>query len=201
MNKRRLHHLWTKFRALNPWYFVVLAVVSGVICIIALRSNNEHMVRLRSAVYSADKDNGNVEQALNNLRSYVNSHMNTDLTTPDGVYPPIQLKYTYDRLVQAESAKVAQTNSQLYTQAENYCQQQVPDGFSGRYRIPCVTQYIDDHGAQTSAIPDALYKFDFASPAWSPDLAGWSLVVFIVSAVVAVVLLALKLLFKRAKVI
>src|SRR5438105_3803142 len=78
MNKRRLHHLWTKLRIIKPWYFLVLALVSGVVCVFALRANNEHMIRLRDAVYSADKNNTDVQQALRNLQAYVTSHMNTN---------------------------------------------------------------------------------------------------------------------------
>ena len=36
-------------------------------------------------------------------------------------------------------------------------------------------------GIEQKNIPDSLYKFDFVSPTWSPDLAGWSLLVAIVS--------------------
>lgn len=196
MNKQYLHHVWTKFRGLNPWYFVALMVISGVVCTVALRSNNQHMIKLRSAVYAADKNNGDVTTALNDLRSYVNGHMNTNLATPDGVYPPIQLKYTYDRLVQAESQQVASTNSVLYTQAEDYCQQQIPNGFSGRYRVPCVMQYVNNHGLHTATIPESLYQFNFATPVWSPDLAGWSLVVTVLSFILALLLFVLRL-FKR----
>src|SRR3569623_2135985 len=102
--------------------------------------------------------------------------MNTYLATSAGLYPPNQLKYTYDRLVKAEGDRVTLANSQLYTQAQVYCQQQNSVDFSGRNRVPCITNYVNTHGIKTQAIPDALYKFDFVSPRWSPDLAGWSMV-------------------------
>ena len=178
MDKRRLHHFWTEFREIRPWYFLVLALISGIICIAALRSNNEHMLQLRQAVYTADQNNGNVEQALQNLRDYVYAHMNTDLAAgPNAVHPPIQLKYTYDRLVAAENAQVQAANTHLYTDAQTYCQEIIPTGFSGRYRESCINQYVLTHGAKAPEIPKNLYEFDFVSPKWSPDLAGWSLVV------------------------
>jgi hypothetical protein len=143
------------------------------------------MVRLRSAVYVADKDNGDVNGALKKLQAYVVAHMNTSLTAGSGaIYPPIQLTYTYQRLEAAQSASVAnlqKTNLQLYTQAEDYCQAKIPIGFSGRYRVPCIEQYITSHGFGNDltmpTIPASLYEFSFISPTWSPDLAGWSLVV------------------------
>lgn len=197
MNKRHLHHVWTIFRYLKPWYFLVLAVIFGLMSINALRTNNEQMVRLRDAVYSADQNDGDVSTALDNLRSFVNAHMNTTLTTPDGVYPPIQLKYTYDRLVQAESSTVNAANTQIYTQAQAYCEQQDPVDFSGHNRVPCIESYVTSHGATAQPIPDDLYKFSFASPAWSPDLAGWSLVVTALSVLLFVVTFIIDRWFKR----
>lgn len=188
MNKRHLHHIWRYFRTIKPWYFLILTLVSGVIAITALRSNNQHMVTLRNTVYQADKDGGDYRAALNNLRNYVYAHMNTNLVAgADAVYPPIQLKYTYDRLVTAESARVAAANQQVYTDAQAYCEQLYPDSFSGGPRVPCITNYVGTHGTKAQPIPDDLYKFSFASPAWSPDLAGWSLLVTVLSAALFVV--------------
>ena len=168
--------MWTKFRKIKPGYFLVIAVISAVVCIFALRANNEHMIKLRSAVYAADKSNSNVQPALQRLQAYVTSHMNTNLDTGNGtVYPPIQLKYTYQRILQSQSESAATTNTQLYTEAQTYCQQQDSVDFSGRNRVPCIEQYVETHDAQLASVPAALYEFSFASPSWSPDLAGWSM--------------------------
>jgi hypothetical protein len=183
MNKRKAHHLWTKIRWIKPWYFLALAVVSGVVCVFALRANNQHMVELREAVYAADKNNTDVQAPLKELQSYVTSHMNTSLAADNtSVYPPIQLKYTYERLQQAQADQFAQTNQDLYTEAQHHCEALNSTDFSGRNRVPCIESYVESHSTvRFSQIPDSLYKFAFASPAWSPDLAGWSLVVAVVS--------------------
>lgn len=195
MNKRHLHHLWTKFRILKPWYFLTLAILSGLICLFALRANNQHMVKLRNAVYSADKNDTDVQTALSQLQAYVTGHMNTNLTAGNtSVYPPIQLKYTYQRLQAAQSDQLANANSDLYTDAQHYCEQQDSVDFSGHNRVPCIENYVETHdAAQLPVIPDALYKFSFISPSWSPDLAGWSLVVAATCGLLFVVALALKL--------
>ena len=40
--------------------------------------------------------------------------------------------------------------------------------------------YLQNHtNAKLTVIPDSLYKFNFLSPTWSPDMAGWSMVVAI----------------------
>lgn len=198
MNKRHLHHLWTRFRVIKPWYFLALTVVSGSICAISLRDNYKHMVILRNDVYAADKANGDVMGALNNLRNYVYAHMNTDLATgPDAVYPPIQLKYTYDRLVAAEAARVTAVNTQIYSQAQALCEQLDPVDFSGKNRVPCITDYVNTHGTKPQPVPDALYKFSFISPKWSPDLAGWSLVITIITAILTSVAFIAQRWFKK----
>src|SRR5476649_2248726 len=129
------------------WLFLALILVSSSLSVVALRHNNQTMAKLRSAVYAADKNNSDVNVALNNLRDYVYTHMNTNLNSGGNtIKPPIQLKYTYQRLVLAQQQQLESTNSQLYTEAENYCQQQDPTDFYGYYRVPCVQNYVSSHG-------------------------------------------------------
>ena len=80
--------------------------------------------------------------------------------------------------MQAQVQKQDQTT--LYNQAQTYCEGLNSTDFSGHNRVPCIEQYVQSHGgtSQPAAnIPDALYKFAFVTPVWSPDLAGWSIVV------------------------
>lgn len=186
MDKKHWHHLWTKTRWAKPWYFLVLAIISAVVCVFALRANNQHMITLREAVYSADKNNTDVQKPLKDLQAYVTTHMNTSLTAGNtSVYPPIQLKYTYERLSNAQKEQFAKSNTDLYTEAQHYCEQQNSVDFSGHNRVPCIEQYVQGHtSAQAPTIPDALYKFAFVSPSWSPDLAGWSMLVAALSAII-----------------
>jgi len=198
MNKRHLHHVWTKFRMIKPWYFLAIGLLLGTVWIFALRANNQHMVKLRDAVYAADKSGQGVDTALNNLRQYIYGHMNTNPASgADAVYPPIQLKYTYDRLVAAENSRVAAVNTQVYTDAQHYCEQLYPGSFSGGPRVPCITDYVNSHGIKSQTIPDGLYKFSFISPRWSPDLAGWSELLAILSFLLAIVTFVIDRWFKR----
>lgn len=193
MNMKQIKKLakraWQRFSNLRPLYFLLITLILGGICIAALRQNNEHMAQLKTAVYQADKANGNVQQTLDNLQAYVTSHMNTNLSTGKGtVYPPIQLHYTYLRLVASEEQSSISANAGLYTAAQSYCQALDPLDFSGRNRVPCIEQYVTSHGASVATIPTSLYEFDFVTPSWSPDLAGWSLLLTIVSLAVTALL-------------
>ncbi len=186
--KNQINQLANVLKATKPWHLLLLTVISSAICVYALRANNEHMNELRNQVYTADKNSGNVQAALENLAKYVTSNMNTSLGSgPNSVYPPIQLKYSYGRVTTGQSAVLEQQNTSLYTEAENYCQAQIPQGFSGRYRIPCIEQYVTAHSLQGANIPSALYEFDFISPTWSPDLAGWTLLTSAALAILTVV--------------
>ncbi len=179
MNKKKLHHIWKIVRRASYWYFLAAFLVCGLIAAMSLRHNNLTALALRDEVLQTDKDNGNTEVALKKLREYVYSHMNTNLASDTSVYPPIQLKYRYERLVQAEKDKAAATNGNIYNDAQNYCEKNFPQSFYGAGRLPCIQNYLDTHPyvqPQPKSIPDSLYKFDFASPVWSPDLAGLSLV-------------------------
>jgi len=148
------------------------------------------MITLRNDVYSADKNDTNVSLALQKLQSYVTRHMNTNLAAANGIYPPIQLKYTYQRILNQESSTAANSNATLYTDAQNYCQQVIPGAFSGRTRVPCIEQYVQSHDSNLPTVPTELYEFDFISPSWSPDLAGWTLVIAIASFLIFVVSLS-----------
>lgn len=175
MNKRHLHHILVQLRKVRVLYFVIPILISGFIAVSALRQNNITAINLRDQVLQVDKENGDVEAALRTLREHVYSHMNSNLAVPGGAYPPVQLKYRYERLVEAEKGRVTNANAALYTEAQKYCEALIPDGRS-LGRIDCIQNYITSRGAVTEqSVNDSLYKFDFTPPLWSPDLAGWSL--------------------------
>lgn len=180
MHKRHLYRTLKFLRRISAWYFIVAILISGVIAVVALRQNNLTAISLRDQVLQIDEKNGDVESALRDLREYVYSHMNSSLAAPGGAYPPVQLKYRYERLLTEEKARVSAINGTLYTEAQGYCERLIPEGRSLN-RIDCIQNYITSRGGTAEkAIPDALYKFDFQPPLWSPDLAGWSLVLFAV---------------------
>ena len=168
---------FAKIARVSARTWLYLFVATSIVCVLALRHNNQTMVKLRDAVYAADKDNKDVNAALNNLSHYVFGHMNTNLSSGNNnIKPPIQLKYTYQRLVDVQQNQIQAANQQIYTDAELYCQS-INNAYFGTTRVPCVQNYVANHPIKQADIniPAGLYQFDFASPAWSPDLAGWSL--------------------------
>lgn len=178
MNKRLLHHYEKRLRPISGWYLLIATVFFLSIAAFALRQNNLRMIELRDQVFQADEAGEGVEGALRDLRAHVHSHMNADLTSSDtAIHPPIQLQYTYDRLVEKEQARVRAANQSVYREAEQTCEDRFPAGRLANGRVQCVEQYVLENGIQAKEIPKELYQFDFVSPRWSPDLAGWSLLI------------------------
>jgi hypothetical protein len=182
------------------WGFLVLAGASGLITLNAYRANSSHAKELYDHLIAEDAAGGDVEGALSDLRSYMYAHMNTAIGSPTGVKPPIQLKGTYDRLVAAEKARAADAktaNANLYNTAQQVCEKEVPNGLSGRGRVPCIEAYVTSHAQSetVNSIPAALYQYDFASPAWSPDTAGFGIVL---TAVLFLIFLYRWLTYRRA---
>ena len=135
MNKRHLHHVWRKLKPINTWFFFGGFVLFLGIGIYGARANNLQSIKLRDAVLAADQANGDVETPLVKLREHMYSHMNSGLSSGN-LQQPIQLKYRYERLVEAEKQRVTQTNDQIYTEAQKYCEALYPTGFRADHVCP-----------------------------------------------------------------
>lgn len=197
MSKRLAQHVWRYVRKVHPLFFFGLSLVLAWVCVQQLKQNNLGMIARRDAVFRADKENGDVEGALRELRTYIYGHMNTSLTTgPNPVYPPIQLKYTYERKQAERQAQLGQNRSTLYHEAQQACDSQGRD-LSVSDTVSCIENYAAERGVQLATIPDALYKFDFTSAKWTPDLAGWSLVGSVVSMLACILLVGIRFAAKR----
>lgn len=175
--RSQIKHILRSF----PWLLLCVGLIaSAASSLLALRTNYLGASPYIEAVFKADQENGNIEKALYELRTYTYSHMNVDLQAVSGAKPPIQLKHRYEQLVEAEKKRVMLTNDVVVRQGENLCGQQFPDHAQRISKTQCVQNYVLENGTKEQVVPDALYKFDFISPKWSPDLAGWSIVCFII---------------------
>jgi hypothetical protein len=154
------------------------------------------MVRLRQAVFDADKNNANVEPALQKLRQYVYGHMNTDLSGGnEAIKLPIQLTFSYDRAVVVEKDRVVQTNAKVAADAQKFCEQKLSTGFFGATRVACIEQYTAEHGVKENPVSLEYYTFNFISPYWTFDFAGVS----ILTSAFLLLLLAIKVVGRSVK--
>lgn len=192
IEKRTLRHHYRRVRFIRPWHFLLAALVFFLLGVYGLRQNNLHMVELRDEVIKADERGGNVEKPLEELRNYVYSHMNTDLSSgPYGIDPPIQLKSKYQRLLEQREESLAQVNEQVKARAESICARKHPEKGYNSPRVACVQRYVQNNAEQPGDVPKELYTFDFVSPKWTPDFAGISLVLGVMTSMLFLVWLVL----------
>ena len=207
----------TKIRRLEQiktWQLVVLLILSGFMSATFLRLNNVGMIDRRDAVKQADVDGDEtvIAKRLYDLQRFVASHMNTD---PGSVPLEHSYKRAYDRALQEFEAQIAsQSNNNTGAEVRAYCDAQAQQGGWGRFLAsadPRYVQCINDKWNEYPSAENVNYHFQapstapyyhtFVSPRWSPDFAGWSLVVTGIIALIIVVrfiiLVILRILIKR----
>ena len=141
------------------------------------------MVERRAAVITADKegDSETTKARLYDLQRYVTAHMNADMGK--GVY----LEYSYKKDVAAvynQAANYSNPNGNIYQKAQDVCRPQFTE-WSWAY-IQCTTDELAKYPSSgdlvdSVQIPKAdTYLHSYVSPLWSPDFAGWSVLVSVV---------------------
>lgn len=190
---KRLHHWFTVIRRVKTWQLLIVLVLLVGASAFFLRQNNLQMIELKNLVKKADEDNKDIDKALLNLQHYVTAHMNTSLG--EGV----ALQNTYERAYTAAvnaAANSSNPNAALYAQVEAECQ----PVFRRTHSFPAYTQCAHDKLSQIAPGQDAmsnlktpspdLYRYNFTSPLWSPDLAGFTVVLTVIAAIMLVFRLA-----------
>ena len=195
-HKRQIKRGIGWLQRIHTWQLVLLLIVVGVVAATFLRLNNIGMIERRTAVFSADKE-GNAETIrarLFDLQRYSAAHMNASSGT---IY--LEEQYGRDTRVAIEAASARDMANNINSQADEVCKAQF-GGYSQAY-VQCFAAELAKYPSGSNA-PDkanlpspSLYRHDFTSPAWSPDFAGFTLVICgIIVLLIVVRLLGLALL-------
>jgi hypothetical protein len=189
-DKRRVERNIRQLQRIKTWQLVILFILACFVSATFLRLNNIGMVERRTAVVSAD-DSGDATATINrlyDLQRYVSAHMNTDLGK--GVYLESSYKRDYQAAIDA-AASDNNPNGNIYKKAQEVCAPQFTR-YSYAY-LQCTTGELAKYPAASdpasSVKEPALntYLHSYVSPLWSPDFAGWSVLVSIVLAVMIIV--------------
>lgn len=192
MNKRSIRHWLQRLKRVRTWQLIIVLLLVALAATTLLRMNNLGMVERRNAVLHADEkgDKEVIRSSLVELQRYISGHMNTDLG--GGLY--LSRSYERDRAAVLEAAgNVSNPNSAIYQQASVECRSRFQGG-TASFRNDYVQCVIEKVGSLSSAqdptagieLPRAgNYRYDFASPVWTPDLAG--LVVALAALIIAVI--------------
>jgi hypothetical protein len=202
--KRQVRRSIKDLQRVKTWQLIIVLILVGFLAATFLRLNNIGMVERRTAVMAADEA-GNQEdiiKRLYDLQRYVSTHMNTDMGK--GVYLEASYKRDSQKILDA-AASQQNENGNIYKKAQEVCAPRF-SGYSAAY-LQCTTSELAKYPAATDLISAAKlpvadsYLHDFVSPVWSPDFAGWSLVVCAVLVLMIIArligLAVLKLLLRR----
>lgn len=163
------------------------------------------MVQRRDAVLQADKvgDPVAIQARLYDLQRYVTAHMNADMGS---IY--LENQYKHDSQTAIDTASGATNpNGNIFKKAQQVCAPRYSG--LGHYSLPyqqCVIDQLNQYPSATT-LQDSLqlpkaeaYRFSYISPLWSPDFAGFSVLIclLIVAMIVArfLGLLILRLILK-----
>lgn len=160
----------------------MLLILASFVAATFLRLNNIGMIERRDAVLNADEagDDQITRTRLYDLQRYVATHMNTDLGK--GIY--LESSYNRDKQALLDKASAdSNPNGNIYKKAQDVCAPQF-SRYSAAY-VACTTSELAKYPAandlsQAVKLSPDLYLHVFSSPLWSPDFAGWSVLVCIV---------------------
>lgn len=165
-----------------------------------LRLNSQEMIRLREDVLAVDQQsNGDIqaiEPSLTKLREYVTDHMGTAMGAP------VILEYRYNRIFDQQLAQYANSDSayrrSVYEAAITKC---AAADQAVNERVVCIHQFIiSQPGIAADEIkmpPLQQFSYDFMPPGWSPDLAGFSLILTISLGLTSLILVLTEVVLPR----
>lgn len=184
-----MYHIIRRIQRVKTWQLLIILVLSGFLTATFLRLNNIGMAQRYQSVLTADKEgkDDDIANRMYDLQRYASSHMNAGVEQFD-------LTRQYERDVQKiieAATNDSNPNGNVNAKAEAICHPQFAL-WSPAY-VRCFTDELAKfppapNPADNVVLPNpALYRHAFVSPLWSPDFAGFSLLVFLIIAAVIVV--------------
>lgn len=168
-----------RLQRVKTWQLVVLLLLMGFIAATFLRLNNIEMIQRRDAVLNADK-NGDAQVTqtrLYDLQRYVAGHMNTNMGT---IYLEEQYRRDSQKIIDAQSND-GNPNGNVFKKAQDICRPRYQHlgGYSQAYE-QCVISELKSYAPAGEPVTQVKlpkpeeYRHSYASPTWSPDFAGFS---------------------------
>lgn len=181
-DKRRVKRSIKQLQRVKTWQLLIILILASFVAATFLRLNNIGMDDRRAAVLAADKsgDTEAVQSRLYDLQRYTTEHMNANTG-------PFYLEQQYQRDAQKAvdaASNDSNPNGNINAKAEAVCRPQFTV-WSSAY-VQCFTDELAKYPpspdpSQNVHLPSTdLYRHNFLSPLWSPDFAGWSVLVCIV---------------------
>lgn len=192
-NRRQLYyhvrHIYKQVQRIKIWQLIIVLILSGFITATFLRLNNIGMSQRRESVLSADREarDDDMMNRLFDLQRYSSAHMNADTGQFDLTE---QYKRDVDKAV-TEALSSANSNSRINAEVEAICRPRFSS--TSMAYVQCFKDELEKYPSspnpdeEVSLPSPALYRHSFASPLWSPDFAGFSLLFFMLVAFVILI--------------
>lgn len=202
MDRKKARFTLKRLRYVKTWQLVLILILFGFISATFLRLNNIGMDQRRQAVLQSDKtsDQQAIKARLYDLQRFVTAHMNTDMGS-------VFLEGSYNRAAQGawDSASGKSAHGNIYKKAQEVCAPRFTH-YSTAY-LQCTMSYLEqyapaeDPGAGFHMPLKDAYTFSYVSPIWSPDFAGFSLLICLIIVFIIIARLTgvaiLKMVIKR----
>lgn len=179
-DKRQVKKSIKQLQRVKTWQLIILLILSLVVSATFLRLNNIGMIERRTAVLEADKQGDGIRLSTRmfDLQRYSSAHMNA---ATGSFYLEAEYKRDVRKITDAQSSEA--TTIQDRKQADKTCQARYPGAWSLAY-VYCFNDQLEaavkargQTYQQVSLPSPELYRHEFYSPVWSPDFAGFSLLV------------------------
>lgn len=180
--KQQSTSLLKKIQNLATWQLMVLLMLMTVVVATLLRMNNVRMIERKEAVLAADRsgDLGMVTERLHDLQEYSLKHMNA---STGQVFLENAYRQKINQLINdAKKTIDSQQGQNAYKIAADICDKRFR-GYSQAY-TEC---FLSEVNKQSSSVPTPVeiktlspntYIHSYASPYWSPDLAGFAVLIW-----------------------
>ena len=179
--RRRLKTQLRRIQTIKTWQLVLIFFLMIFVSASLLRLNNVGMIERRDAVMTADRscNKAEIQDRVYALQRYVTSHMNTDLGSR-GVALEHLYNCDYQDKLKGQQEAYQNENGNIFKKVQDICAPRYSAN-SAAYK-DCVNTELANFPegkdlADSISLPTENYYQSFVSPAWSPDFAGFSVLI------------------------
>lgn len=187
--RRNLRNRLKQIQMVKTWQLVLIFLLMSFVSASLLRLNNVGMIERRDAVMTADQscDKEVIKNRLYDLQRYVSGHMNTDLGSR-GVALENLYNCDYQNIMK-EQQQYHNENGNIFKKVQDICAPKYSSNSQG-YKDCVNTELANFPQGQELVdivnLPTEPYYHSFASPRWSPDFAGFAV---LITALVGVIII------------
>lgn len=202
-----------KLAKVKTWQLLIIFVLLLFIEATLLRFNHIEMTDLKANVTAADEteDDAAINEALNKLQNFARTHTIVNVVEKNGESRvtfgtgPVYLEKQYNRkasealaAAEAKAGTDENPNGNVFAKAMDVCKPlAIANGWAWNSPgyIECMTGEINKYPTSekiedtfVATLPStSLFRYDFASPIWTPSLLGFVSIICLVLATILVI--------------